>query len=226
MIKALIFDFDGLIIDTESAIYQSYCEIYAEHNCTLPLERWAQGIGTTDTEYDPYTDLEAMIGVKLDRIALKGRQVPRETELIKQLPVLPGVEAILKDAHRLGLKVGVASSASCSWIEGHLSRLGLLPYFDCLVGRDDVTVSKPSPALFQTVLETFEIEPGEAVVFEDSLNGILAARRAGIFVIWVPNPLTRLLPINGADMQLGSLAELPLESLLETVEAVRGNTHE
>src|SRR5512139_3024191 len=110
MIKALIFDFDGLIVDTESAIYQSYCEIYAEHNCSLPLERWAQGIGTTDSEYDPYADLEEMIGEKLDRQALKDRQVPRETELIAQLPVLPGVVDMLEQACELGLKVGVASS--------------------------------------------------------------------------------------------------------------------
>lgn len=224
MIKALIFDFDGLIIDTESAIYQSYQEIYAAHGCTLSLERWAQGIGTTDSDYDPYSDLEALLGCALDRQALDQEQRQREAELIKDLPVLPGVVDYLEDARRMGLKAGVASSSSCRWISEHLSRLGLLPYFDCLKGREDVPNSKPSPALFQEVLNDFDVKPGEAVVFEDSQNGILAAKRAGIFVVWVPNPLTRLLPMDGAGIQLNSLAELPLESLLRRVEAIQGSS--
>jgi len=224
MIRALIFDFDGLIIDTESAIYQSYQEIYAAHGCRLSLERWAQGIGTTDSDYDPYSDLEALLGCALDRQALDLKQRQREAELIEDLPVLPGVVDYLEDARRMGLKAAVASSSSCRWISGHLSRLGLLPYFDCLKGREDVPKSKPSPALFQEVLDDFELKPSEAVVFEDSQNGILAAKQAGIFVVWVPNPLTRLLPLDGAGVQLNSLAELPLESLLKRVEAIQGNT--
>jgi HAD superfamily hydrolase (TIGR01509 family) len=224
MIKALIFDFDGLIIDTESAIYQSYQEMYAAHGCRLSLERWAQSIGTTDSDYNPYSDLEALLGCALDREVLGKKQRQREAELIEDLPVLPGVVEYLEDARRLGLKAGVASSSSCRWISEHLSHLGLLPYFDCLKGREDVPKSKPSPALFQEVLDDFELKPSEAVVFEDSQNGILAAKRAGIFVVWVPNPLTRLLPMDSADLRLESLTDMPLEALLSRVEAIQGNT--
>ncbi len=221
MIKALIFDFDGLILDTETAIYQSYQEIYAAYSCQLTLERWAQGIGTTDSEYDPYSDLEIMLSARLDRETLKKQQQQREDELIEAMQVLPGVVDYLEDARCLGLKVAVASSSSCHWICGHLTRLGLLPYFDCLKGREDVPISKPSPALFQAVLNSFEVMPWEALVFEDLQNGILAAKRAGIFAVWVPNPLTRLLPMDGAGLHLNSLADMPLEALLKRVEAIR-----
>jgi HAD superfamily hydrolase (TIGR01509 family) len=223
-VRALIFDFDGLVIDTESAIFQSYQEIYQAHNCSLQFERWARGIGTTDSDYNPYEDLEAILGCSLDRKKLAQQQIRRETELIQSLPVLPGVLETLQAARQMGLKIGMASSSSCGWIEGHLSRLGLLPYFDCLKGRSDVPLSKPSPALFQAVLKAFALEPEEAVVFEDSPNGIQAANRAGIFAVMVPNRLTRLLPGDGAGLRLESLADMPLEDLLRKIETSRRNS--
>jgi HAD superfamily hydrolase (TIGR01509 family) len=213
-IKALIFDFDGLVIDTETAVFRSYQEMYRSLGCELTLERWALGIGTTDSEYDPYADLEALLGRRLDRPALRSRQRRREAELIAALPPLPGVTEYLQDARSRGLKIGMASSSSCEWISGHLERLGLRDYFDCLVGRDDVPRSKPDPALYREALECLEVRPEEAVVFEDSPNGVRAARAAGIFTVAVPNAITRRLPLDGADLRLGSLAELPLEELL------------
>lgn len=224
MIRALIFDFDGLVLDTEDAIYQSYSEIYRSYGCELSLERWALGLGTTDADYDPYEDLEAMLGRELERADLKKWQRQREAELIEGRPALPGVRELLVEARRLGLKIGMASSSSCAWITGHLERLGLRAYFDCLMARDDVHLSKPDPALFNSVLKALEVSADEAIVFEDSPNGIQAAKRAGIFTVAVPNPLTRLLPLDGADLKLNSLADLPLEALLKRVEKIREGT--
>jgi HAD superfamily hydrolase (TIGR01509 family) len=218
-IKALIFDFDGLIIDTESAVFQSYQEVYHSLGCELSLERWSLGIGTTDSGYDPYADLESLLERRLDRAALKAQQRQREAALIASLPPLPGVQDYLQDARRLGLRIGMASSSTCSWISGHLSRLDLLDYFDCLTGRDDVPRSKPDPALYREVLDCLGVEPNEAVVFEDSPNGVRAAKAAGIFTVAVPNPITCRLPLDGADLRLESLSELPLEALLEMAAA-------
>jgi len=220
-IKALIFDFDGLVIDTESAVFQSYQEIYHAYGYELSLERWAQGIGTTDSDYDPYADLKVLLGRAMDYNALYRQQRQREAELIAALQPLPGVLDYLQGGVRLGLKIGMASSSSCSWIGGHLSRLGILDYFDCLMGRDDVPRSKPDPALYREVLECLDVEPNEAVVFEDSPNGIQAARMAGIFTVAVPNAITLQLQLDGADLQLGSLAELPLEALLEMAAGIK-----
>lgn len=215
MIRALIFDFDGLVLDTETPIYLSYQEIYRSLGVELSLERWAQGVGTTDASYDPLDDLEILLGGGVDRDSLQARQRQREAELIAVQPVRPGVVDYLQDARRLGLKIGMASSSSCAWITGHLSRLGLLPYFDCVQGRDDVQRSKPDPELYLSALEKLGVSNTQAIVFEDSPNGILAARRAGILCVAVPNPVTRRLPLDGADLRLESLADLPLEQLLK-----------
>ena len=99
---------------------------------------------------------------------------------------MPGVLDYLRDAHRLGLKVGLASSSSCAWVEGHLVRLGLREYFDCVRARDDVSITKPDPALFLSAVETLGVQPCEAIAFEDSRNGLIAARRAGLHCVAVP----------------------------------------
>jgi HAD superfamily hydrolase (TIGR01509 family) len=217
-IMALIFDFDGLVIDTESAIFQSYQEIYRSYGHELTLERWAQGVGTTDSDYDAYSDLEALLGRALDRAGLRLQQRQREAELIAGLQPLPGVMDYLQDGARFGLKIGMASSSSCDWIGRHLSRLGLLDYFDCLKGRDDVPRSKPDPALYRETLSCLEVESNEAVVFEDSANGVQAARAAGIFTVAVPNAITRQFPLDNANLRLDSLAEMTLEELLRVAE--------
>jgi HAD superfamily hydrolase (TIGR01509 family) len=216
-IGALIFDFDGLVLDTETPIFQSYQELYREFDLELPFEQWAQGIGTTDALYDPIADLEVLVGQRLDRATLQAKQRQREADLIAAQPVRPGVREYLGSARNLGLKIGMASSSSCEWINGHLRRLGLLSYFDCVQGRDDVLRSKPDPELYLSVLNKLAVQPVEAIVFEDSPNGILAARAAGIFAVAVPNPTTRQLPLDKANMRLESLADLPLEALLAQV---------
>jgi HAD superfamily hydrolase (TIGR01509 family) len=210
-----------MILDTEGAVYQSYQELYRAHGCELTLPRWSLGIGTTDGEYDPYTDLEVLLGRPLDRSALKAIQRRREAELVDLQPVLPGIETYLRDARRLGLKVGMASSSSCAWITGHLTRLGLLGYFDSILGREDVRRSKPDPELYLDALKDLGVLAGEAIAFEDSPNGIMAGRQAGIFTVAVPNSVTRHLPVDGADLRLESLADLPLEKLLAVVAAAQ-----
>jgi HAD superfamily hydrolase (TIGR01509 family) len=216
-IRALIFDFDGLVLDTETPIFQSYQELYRSLGLELSFERWSDSIGTTDASYDPISELEALVGQRLDRAALQSKQRQREAELIAVQPVRPGVGAYLRSASRLGLKIGMASSSSCAWITGHLRRLDLLAYFDCLQGREDVRRSKPDPELYLNVLSKLQVLPEQAIVFEDSPNGILAARAAGIFTVAVPNPTTRQLPLDGANLRLESLVDMPLESLLRKV---------
>jgi HAD superfamily hydrolase (TIGR01509 family) len=213
MIKALVFDFDGLILETEGPIYQSWQEQYAAYGVPLPLETWGQIIGTSD-HFDVFGELERLAGRKLDREAVVARQKARETALVEGQPVRPGVEQYLQDARRLGLKIGLASSSSCAWVTGHLRRLGLLDYFDCICARDDVRLTKPDPQLYTLAASRLEVDPGEAVAIEDSPNGILAAKRAGLHCLAVPNELTRQLSLDQADLCVESLADFPLEKLL------------
>lgn len=216
MIEALIFDFDGLILDTETPIYQSWQELYRAHGCELPLEKWATVIGTYEEPFDPFAHLQELAGPLEARVVLAQREQREKTLIAGQTP-RPGVEAYLRDARRLGLKIGLASSSPCSWVAGHLERLGLIGYFDCLRARDDVKVTKPDPALYLAALDCLGVPAESALALEDSPNGVLAARRAGIFCVAVPNPLTRLLPLDHANLRVESLAEMPLSELLRQV---------
>jgi HAD superfamily hydrolase (TIGR01509 family) len=215
MIRALIFDFDGLILDTESPVFRSWQEFYESYGGRLDYAEWAQVVGTVSTEAEHFARLEEQIGYALDRKILGPQRRQRESELIEQQPVLPGVKSYLQEAQQMGLRVGLASSASCQWVTGHLQRLELLQYFDSICGKDDVARVKPDPELFFAVLADLGVKLQEVLVFEDSPNGIQAAKAAGLLCVAVPNPVTRQYSLALADLRLESLADLPLQSLLE-----------
>jgi HAD superfamily hydrolase (TIGR01509 family) len=214
MIKALIFDFDGLILDTEVPEYQSWVELYQSYGCDLPLEKWVECIGTTDA-FNPYEYLEQQLGQPVDRSEVRLQRRARFAELMTDQTILPGVQDTITTAKQLGLKLGVASSSPREWVVGHLSRFGLTTYFDAIRCGDEVAATKPDPTLYLEALKALEIEAHEAIALEDSPNGILAAKRAGIFCIAIPNALTRELSLSHADFQMDSLADLPLEQILQ-----------
>jgi len=214
MIRALIFDFDGLILETEEPIYQAWQEIFASYGCQLPFEKWAATIGSAEYWFDPIAELEQQTGRKLDRQELTRRQQEREWQLIVCQTEKAGVRDYLQAGRELGLKIGLASSSPCAWVEGHLKRLALREYFDCVLASDDVHRTKPDPALYLAALECLGVAGHEAVAFEDSPNGVLAAKRAGLWCVAVPNSLTRQLSLELADLQIPSLSELPLPALL------------
>lgn len=221
MRNALIFDFDGLILETEGPIYQSWQELYRSFGQELPLELWLLQVGTYHSGFDPQRHLEQLLGRPMDWDALEENRRTREHALIAGQPVLPGVVAYLEDARRLGLKVGLASSSTHDWVDGNLARLGLLDYFDTIRCKEDVPMAKPDPALFVTVLHDLELKPEQAIVLEDSYNGLLAAQRAGIFAVAVPTDLTRHMDLSIADLHLESLAVTPLEDLLRAANGHR-----
>lgn len=217
MIKAIIFDFDGLILDTELPDYTAWNEIYHEYGADIPLSVWARVIGgrMSDNGFDPIRYLEEQSGQTIaDPEALHTRRRGREMELVALQEALPGVEKLIADAKRAGLKLAVASSSSNRWVTGHLERLGLLHNFDVIKTSDDVAVTKPAPDLFLAALAALGVEAGEAIVLEDSPNGIAAGKRAGIFTIAIPNQLTGQLDLSQADMRLESLADIALDQFL------------
>lgn len=221
MIRALIFDFDGLILDTEGAVYRSWQELYQSYGGHLDFSFWARIVGTVSNEYDYFDDLEAQIGRPLERERLSRARRQRELDLIALQPLQPGVQAYLEDARRMGLKIGLASSSTCEWVVGHLTQRGLIHYFDCIRARDDVHTVKPDPELYLSVLAGLGVKAEEAIALEDSPIGVTAAKRAGLFCVAVPNELTRRLPLDHADLHLNSLADLSLEELLRRVAAAR-----
>jgi HAD superfamily hydrolase (TIGR01509 family) len=220
MLQALIFDFDGLIIDTESTEMLAWQEMYRRYNVELTLETWlpSVGRGATTQVFDPYDYLIEQLGRELDRVAIEDECRQRNLELIVAQPILPGVKELLDAAKQHGLRLAVASSSSTRWVEGHLVRLGLREYFDALACADEVAYTKPHPDLYLKALEKIGVSAEHAIAFEDSLNGMLAARSAGIFCVVVPGGLTQSLAFDQVDLRVPSLAHISLDELMKHKE--------
>lgn len=206
--KALLFDFDGLLIDTEGPSYRSWAELYEEHGHELTLDAWSAAIGTIGG-FDPEADLLER-GVALEEHHLEGRR-RRDMELCDLEEMRPGVVELLDEAERLGVRVAIVSSASDWWIEHHLGSRALLDRFELLVcANGDAGRAKPRPTLYLEALRLLGVAADEAIAFEDSLNGVLAAKAAGITTVAVPNEVTSALDFSAADRVVGSLHEIEL----------------
>ena len=209
-VRALIFDFDGLIIDSEGPGYIAWSEVYESHGCSLPFDKYSACIGTIHG-FDLHGYLEQQSGRTVDRHDLEAACSQRWNELMADQPLLPGIAATLAAAKARGVMLAVASSSTRAWVNRNLDKFGLREHFDVVCTRDDVSTVKPDPALYLLALEKLDVGAGEAIAFEDSPNGILAAKRAGIFCIAVPNPLTERLSLDQADRRLKSLEEFDLD---------------
>src|SRR5688572_22101960 len=125
MIRALVFDFDGVILDTETADFTSWREVFVNHGAELSMEIWSQNVGTAPGSFDIYAHLTSLTTRTVEIEAIRVVRRARNDALIAGEAIMPGVEAWLAEAQRLGLKLGIASSSPSDWVEGHLERLGL-----------------------------------------------------------------------------------------------------
>lgn len=221
MLKALIFDFDGLILDTETPEYLAWKDIYQEHGFELPHEEWGKIVGGYGiSSFDAAEHLALLSQGRLDSVSMRLRHSSESLARIHAQSVLPGVLDLIRDAKAHGLKLVIASSSPHSWVDNHAKRLGIFHYFDRVICADDVGVgrTKPNPDLFLLALNQLEVEKEAAVVFEDSPNGVTAANRAGIFVVAVPNHVTAQLNLEHANLLVRSLADLSLSELMDQMK--------
>jgi HAD superfamily hydrolase (TIGR01509 family) len=211
MIHALIFDFDGLIIDTETPIIDAWAALHDRAGLACDRADAHRLVGHVEVDFDPW----AAFGPEVDRGALEAEHRRLYRDLTTRQPILPGVLACLQDARARGLKLGVASNSSHRHVDGHLARLGLLSLFDLTCCREDVAAGKPAPELYHWVIRHFGVAPSDAIAFEDSTAGTLAARGAGLWTVAVPNPSTHEHDLSAAHLVLRSLADRPLSQLLD-----------
>ncbi|MEW6084665.1 MAG: HAD-IA family hydrolase [Chloroflexota bacterium] len=218
MLKALIFDFDGLILDTETPEYLVWKNIYQENGFDFPHDDWGRIIGGYGlADFDAADNLSLLSQGRLDSVSLRARHSVESLALIHAQSIMPGVMDMIRGAKTRKLKLAIASSSPHAWVDTHAKRLGIFDFFDAVVCADDVGAgrTKPNPDLFLAALNQLHVRNNEAVIFEDSPNGVKAANRAGIFVVAVPNPVTSLLSLEGANLIVNSLSELSLEKLSE-----------
>lgn len=212
-VRALIFDFDGLILDTEVAIFDAWRELYAEHGFPLTLETWAQCVGSDFGHYDPQVELEQFLGRALDWTTLTDRRRKRVNEILTDKQPMPGVRERLREAQEHGLACAVASSSSHRWVDGWIDRLELRSYFSHVSCLEDTGKAKPDPSLFLHAAAAVSVDPAEAIVLEDSLNGLRAAHAAGMRCVVVPCEVTRHLVFDGAWKHHRSMEEFTVPDL-------------
>jgi HAD superfamily hydrolase (TIGR01509 family) len=218
MIKAVVFDFDGLILDTESQEFAAVCRLYQEHGTEMTIDIWGKCIGTDSSFFNVYDHLEQTTGRAIDRPALMKYRRSLYLELMEGAQLRAGVTDYLETAKSLGLRIGLASSSNREWVTGYLEQYGIRHYFETVRTKEDVPAVKPQPFLYQLALEDLGVKPEEAIAFEDSPNGALAAVRAGMRCVIVPNEVTSVLPFGDHDLRLSSMADMPLADVIAAVK--------
>ena len=210
--RALVFDFDGTLADTESAVLRSWQETFREHGVELPMEAWYAVIGTQDTTPAMFALLAEHVP-DIDPEALRPVTKARVHALLETLGPRDGVLAYLDTAREHDLKLAVASSSSGGWVNPHLERLGIAGCFDAVL-TGDRHAAKPRPDLYLAALDALGTTAAETIAFEDTPHGVTSAKAAGLTCVAVPNAITQSLDFAHADVVLPSFTAKPLEALL------------
>lgn len=215
----MLFDFDGLLMDTESPEVEIWGTIYRKYGAEFPLQTWIQRVvGSTDDNFNPAEHLAGLSSQPVDPIGVREEARQMRLEVQSRLEAMPGVEKILADARRLNLRQVIVSSSPHWWVDGYVDQLKIRQFFAHVICREDAARTKPAPDLYLKALEKLQLPAEDCLVFEDSPNGIQAAREAGLWVVGVPNPITLQAGPLAADLVLSSLTEIPLEVLLGRFE--------
>lgn len=206
--QAVLIDFDGVIVDTEWAIYQAWLRTFEAHGHPLPLEIYTRCIGSDFATWSPKTHLEELTGSAFDWHDLDAR---RQAEIMADLEgqrEMDGVRELLDTLEARGIARAVVSSSSHHWVDGWLEKLGLGDRFQTTVCRGDAPRIKPAPDLYLEAARRLAIAPGQCLVIEDSLNGVRAARAAGMRAWAVPNRVTSCLDFSTAERIFTSLRQI------------------
>ena len=213
--KAIVFDFDGLVVDTEVPEYEAWQSIFRSYGVDLPLSVWTPHIGGRG--FDIYAHLEGLTCMRMDRDHVRQQHRVVFDMLFEDTVPLPGVEDYVASARELGLRIGIASSSPRSWVSPKLEHIGLAGAFDTVVCFDDVGSAKPDPASYLKALADLGVSAEEAFALEDSPNGVHGAKNAGLRCVAVPSVMTRENSFDHADMRIESLEDVPLDELLDAL---------
>ncbi len=215
--EAVIFDFDGLMVDTESVWFEAFHQVFCRLNYDLTIEEFALCIGTSDDVL--FEHLKNKVSFTKEAVIQEAEAI--YTNQLQNLELRGGVLDYLSSAKKLGLKIGLASSSNRSWVESFLKRFEIKDYFDVIKTADDVVNIKPGPELYVAAVKDLEVDPERALAFEDSKNGLTAALAAGLNVVVVPNRVTAHLAFEGHRLRLNSMSDMALEELVQSISVSR-----
>ncbi|KAB8165706.1 HAD-IA family hydrolase [Streptomyces sp. 3MP-14] len=217
-LAAVVFDFDGLLMDTESTLVEDWRNEWAFHGLRLDVDTdfWP-GHGGNVTEHR-LDRLAALVGPGFDRAASHARFLAHRRELHRSLGLRPGIGDWLNEARALGLRCAIASSSPLPWVRQHLTRVGAFGLFDVVATGDEVTEPKPDPAVYRLALHRLGLPAARTVAVEDTPHGVAAAHRAGMATIAIPNPFVDAAKVAAADLTLPSAAHLSLPQAVAHLE--------
>lgn len=220
-LEAVVFDFDGLIIDSEWVIYETSRAAFAAHGHEVTVEAWATVVGINDeTDQGWWSGLLAAAGIEgFERHDFEAAYAAQDRSNRDELPLLPGVEVLVDSLTAAGVPLGIASSSSLTWLDRHTGRLGLAKHFGAVVGADLVGgVGKPEPDVYLRACADLGADPAHSVALEDSAHGVTAARAAGMLAVAVPSRITRYNDFAHADLVVDSLTDLTVADLAGLAE--------
>jgi HAD superfamily hydrolase (TIGR01509 family) len=216
-VPALIFDFDGLIVETEMVQFKALESVMADLGAVFDPADFLPLVGThTPGWFERVVQLSVADDVDLDALNRRIRAVERPLTLAA--PVMPGVAELLADARAAEWKVGLGSSSPRQWIDLHLGHRELHDRFDAIVTREDVERVKPQPDIYLELARRLGVVPAACVVLEDSEPGCRAAKAAGMVAVAVPTEMTRPSDFSCADRCLTTLDRVSLADLAQLIK--------
>jgi HAD superfamily hydrolase (TIGR01509 family) len=217
-VDAVVFDFDGLMLDTEVPVYAAWCATFESYGAAPPtLEEWGVYIGTDSDDRELLDLLVTTASVPVDVDEMQARRRAHRDALLAAEAVRPGVAAWIEEARAGDLGIAIASSSPDSWVLGHLDRLGLRRHFLHVLCAGNGRQAKPEPDTYVAACAALGVEPQRALAVEDSAHGLTAAKRAGLLCVVVPNSLTKSLDLSAADLRLDSLADCSLREAVARI---------
>jgi HAD superfamily hydrolase (TIGR01509 family) len=214
-VQAVIFDFDGLIVDTEMPDYLAWQEVYARYGWPFPLNAWLRNVGRNDSPFDalaPFRGPDSPMAPDAVLALWRQHHARLERDYLKPLP---GVVPLLEHLKRAGTRTAIASSTRRARIESLVAQLHLADRFDALACGDEVPRAKPAPDVYRLAARRLAVSPAACVALEDSEPGVRAAKAAGMPCIAVPSQITRTMDFSAADLVAASLLDVSLDTIAQ-----------
>jgi len=196
----VVFDFDGTMIDTETAVYEGWAETFRLHGVEpVDRETWSGTIGLSAGDYKPIDLLADRIGEPVDEEQIRVARAKTVARMVEEMPLRDGVSEWIDACVGRGVPLAVASSSPITWVERHLVARDLRKHFGVLSCFGDGVPGKPAPDVYQRACDALEVPAARAIAIEDSPHGVAAAKAADLTCIATPGPMTRKLDFSEAD---------------------------
>ncbi|MGR5360188.1 HAD family hydrolase [Vibrio mediterranei] len=215
--EALIFDFDGLLVDTENCMFEAWEALMQPYGIEVSSLQVAGLIGSSEPATALYNLYRQHSGSTRSDSIIRDKVLELAYSRVATLAARDGVLAYLDWGKRQGFKIALATSSEQSHYFPIINRLGLEHYFDCFTGAEDITLErrKPCPDVYLKTLQKLGVSSHQAIAFEDSPPGVTAARRADISTVAVANQLTQHLDLSHANLVLSSMSQLSLVNVIK-----------